>query len=173
MQTRTTIKGASKRLLKEINSIGTRSSSEVILYQENPHDILHWKAWIRGPPETPYDGGYFLLDIQVPESYPLNPPEVKFVTPIFHPNVLYKEGQICLDILKSSEAWTAVYTLQTVCHSIISLLAHPEPNSPLNCDCGNLLRCGDERGYRSMARMYTRLHASFTLPTIPGEGIGK
>ena len=29
------------------------------------------------------------------------------------------------------------------------------PDSPLNCDAGNLLRGGDLRGYNSLARMYT------------------
>ena len=31
----------------------------------------------------------------------------------------------------------------------------PAPDSPLNCDAGNLLRAGDERGYNSLARMYS------------------
>lgn len=34
-------------------------------------------------------------------------------------------------------------------------LADPAPDSPLNCDAGNLLRAGDTRGYNSMARMFT------------------
>ncbi|KAF8689514.1 hypothetical protein HU200_041842 [Digitaria exilis] len=38
-------------------------------------------------------------------------------------------------------------------------MAHPEPDSPLNCDSGNLLRSGDVRGFQSMARMYTKLAA--------------
>lgn len=33
------------------------------------------------------------------------------------------------------------------------------PDSPLNCDAGNLLRAGDVRGYNCMARMYTLEHA--------------
>ncbi len=38
---------------------------------------------------------------------------------------------------------------------MLALLSSPEPDSPLNCDAGNLLRSGDERGFRSLARMYT------------------
>eukprot|EP00850_Spirogloea_muscicola_P010775 SM000064S19797 [mRNA] locus=s64:538478:539601:+ [translate_table: standard] len=90
-----------------------------------------------GPGDTPYAGGVFQLSLAVPEQYPLVPPQARFVTKVFHPNVHFK----------------------SVCRAVIALLSHPEPDSPLNCDCGNLLRAGDHRGYRSMAEMYMRLAA--------------
>ncbi|XP_064985714.1 protein PEROXIN-4 isoform X1 [Musa acuminata AAA Group] len=120
-------------------------------------NIYKWTALIKGPSETPYEGGVFQLAFSIPEQYPLLPPQVRFLTKIFHPNVHFKTGEICLDILKN--AWSPAWTLQSVCRAIIALMAHPEPDSPLNCDSGNLLRSGDVRGYRSMARMYTRLAA--------------
>ncbi|KAH6760612.1 ENTH/VHS/GAT family protein [Perilla frutescens var. frutescens] len=120
-------------------------------------NIFKWTALIKGPSETPFDGGVFQLAFSVPEQYPLQPPQVRFLTKIFHPNVHFKTGEICLDILKN--AWSPAWTLQSVCRAIIALMAHPEPDSPLNCDSGNLLRSGDIRGYQSMARMYTRLAA--------------
>ena len=76
--------------------------------------------------------------------------------PPFHcllPSSSLQTGEICLDILKG--AWSPAWTLQSVCRAIIALLAHAEPDSPLNCDAGNLLRAGDVRGYNSLARMYT------------------
>lgn len=81
-------------------------------------------------------------------------------------SLFQKTGEICLDLLKN--AWSAVYTLQAVCRAIINLLAHPEADSPLNCDCGNLLRSGDTRGYNSMAKMYARLYGSVEH-SIQGE----
>ncbi|KAL2729575.1 ubiquitin-conjugating enzyme E2-22 kDa isoform X1 [Vespula squamosa] len=58
------------------------------------------KGEIAGPPDTPYEGGNFVLEIKVPETYPFNPPKVRFITKIWHPNISSVTGAICLDILK-------------------------------------------------------------------------
>ena len=42
-----------------------------------------------------------------------------------------------------------------MCQAVVALLGDAAPDSPLNCDAGNLLRAGDRRGYNSLARMYT------------------
>ncbi len=39
--------------------------------------------------------------------------------------------------------------------AILALMSDAAPDSPLNCDAGNLLRAGDTRGYNALARMYT------------------
>jgi hypothetical protein len=48
----------------------------------------------QGPKEDaeqcPYRGGCFLLTCDIPEGYPRDPPEVRFVTFIMHPNVSAK-----------------------------------------------------------------------------------
>eukprot|EP00316_Scyphosphaera_apsteinii_P022080 CAMPEP_0119309834 /NCGR_PEP_ID=MMETSP1333-20130426/17068_1 /TAXON_ID=418940 /ORGANISM="Scyphosphaera apsteinii, Strain RCC1455" /LENGTH=155 /DNA_ID=CAMNT_0007313887 /DNA_START=9 /DNA_END=476 /DNA_ORIENTATION=+ len=148
------------RLLKEYRELyGAKHDPEIELTLADESDVFVWNARLRGPAGTPYEGGEFELHIRCPPTYPLVPPKVSFVTPIFHPNVLFKSGEICLDILKA-DSWTPAWTLQSVCRAVAALLSHPEADSPLNCDCGNLIRNGDMRGYRSMARMYTALHAT-------------
>jgi len=149
----------SSRLLKEYRELQSSRDPEIDLQLVDEADMFVWKAFLRGPATTPYEAGTFELLIKCPSNYPLFPPKVAFVTPIFHPNVLFNTGEICLDILKEG-AWTPAWTLISVCRAITALLSHPEADSPLNCDCGNLIRNGDMRGYRSMARMYTALHAS-------------
>ena len=42
-----------------------------------------------------------------------------------------------------------------MCQAIVALLTDSAPDSPLNCDAGNLLRAGDVRGFASLARLYT------------------
>lgn len=149
-----------QRLLKEHRELQKESkkpNAEVMLTPVDGN-LYQWAGAIRGPEGTPYEGGLFHLEVVVPSTYPLAAPNLRFKTTIFHPNVHPKTGEICVDILKS--AWSPAWTLQSTCRAIIVLLSHPEPDSPLNCDAGNLLRSGDQRGFRSVAKMYTALHAS-------------
>ena len=125
------------RLLKEYRELcdPTKSDPDIELALEDEADIFVWSAQLRGPADSPYEDGLFKLHIKCPPNYPLAPPKVSFVTPIFHPNVLFKTGEICLDILKP-DSWTPAWTLQSVCRAVTALLSHPEADSPLNCDCG-------------------------------------
>ncbi|OWF54330.1 ubiquitin-conjugating enzyme E2-22 kDa-like [Mizuhopecten yessoensis] len=86
------------------------------------------KGEIAGPPDTPYEGGTFILEIKIPETYPFNPPKVKFLTRIWHPNISSVTGAICLDILK--DQWAAAMTLRTVLLSLQALLSAAEPDDP-------------------------------------------
>ncbi|KAI9272361.1 ubiquitin-conjugating enzyme/RWD-like protein [Helicostylum pulchrum] len=151
----------SKRLIKELREIDKDSAQhkEIIrLSPDNDEDLLQWSAILAGLPETPYEGGQFELAIQVPNNYPIHPPSIKFVTTICHPNIHFKTGEICLDILKT--AWSPAWTLKSTILAISLLLSNPEPSSPLNCDAANLLRCNDKLGYESLIKMYTQLYAT-------------
>lgn len=151
-----------QRLMREYKELRTSKNKSTepqdLWLKPDEENMYIWYAKFIGPQDTPYEGGVFELKITATSQYPITPPKAMFLTQIFHPNVHFKTGEICLDILKTS--WSPAWTLSTVCRAIISLLSHPEPDSPLNCDAGNLLRYGDERGFKSMARMYSRLFAT-------------
>ena len=75
----------------------------------------------------------------------MEPPKVIFKTKIFHPNVHFDSGEICLDVLKTN--WTPAWTLESLCRAVLDLMANPNAESPLNCDSGNMIRAGDTFAY--------------------------
>eukprot|EP01133_Synstelium_polycarpum_P016328 gene16328-19423_t len=50
------------------------------------NNILQWQAVIFGPEDTPWEGGTFKLSLQFSEEYPNDPPQVRFLSKMFHPN---------------------------------------------------------------------------------------
>ncbi|GAX19329.1 peroxin-4 [Fistulifera solaris] len=159
---------AAKRLRKELQVLQKSPDDADILLEHNPDNLLQWKAWIRGPVETPYEGGDFELDIRCGTDYPLAPPSIKFVTKIFHPNVHFRTGDICLDILKKE--WSPAWGLQAACRAVLALLSDPDPDRPLNCDAGNMLRGNaDVMAYEDTAAFYTVENAQFLSWPVKAE----
>jgi peroxin-4 len=71
---------AAKRLRKELGNLKQAADDDICLSCQDY--LLRWKAWIRGPDETPYAGGVFELAITCSNEYPLAPPTIKFVTKV-------------------------------------------------------------------------------------------
>ncbi|OII77244.1 ubiquitin-conjugating enzyme family protein [Cryptosporidium andersoni] len=139
------------RLIIEAREAQKYSDSDIKLGPRD--DNLHeWVAKIIGPIGSPYENGVFELNFKIPPQYPLFPPSVIFVTPLFHPNVNFQTGELCLDVIKNN--WSPAWTLQSVCRAITALLHDPNAESPLNCDAGNIIRSGDMKAFNNMAKMY-------------------
>ena len=90
---------AAKRLRKELQALERSSSQQDddVLLRPNSDSILKWTALLKGPPETPYEGGVFQLSIVCGSDYPLAPPTIQFVT-----KVRYKQcmlNVVCLSYL--------------------------------------------------------------------------
>jgi len=82
---------STKRLIKELKTLQTEGlQADVTLRPVSEDDLFVWEASIRGPPDSPYENAYFLLELIIPQNYPLTAPTVKFRTRIFHPNVHFK-----------------------------------------------------------------------------------
>ncbi|KAI3630086.1 hypothetical protein MIR68_011521 [Amoeboaphelidium protococcarum] len=93
-------------------------------------NLRKWIGTVEGAENTPYAGQTYKLQLQFTSEYPFKAPVVKFITQIYHPDVDFETGTICLDILK--EEWSAIYNVQTILISIQSLLGEPNNDSPLN-----------------------------------------
>ena len=84
------------------------------------------------PTLHPYAGGLFLIALRITKRYPFEPPTVRFVTPVHHPNV-DSRGRICLDTLKSPPAgtWSPAVSLPSLLTTLRALLADPNPDDAL------------------------------------------
>jgi len=111
---------------------------------------------IAGPPDTPFEGGNYKLDIIIPDTYPFNPPKVNFLTKIWHPNISSVTGAICLDILK--DQWAAAMTLRTVLLSIQALLSAAEPDDPQDAVVAQQYKENPEI-YRRTAKHWAEVYA--------------
>jgi ubiquitin-protein ligase len=63
------------------------------------------------------------------DAYPMSPPEARFITPIYHPNI-NRHGYICHSILDRN--WTVDTSTNKVIDTIDSLLLVPEFSNPIN-----------------------------------------
>ncbi|VDD80734.1 unnamed protein product [Mesocestoides corti] len=71
----------------------------------------------------------FIVNIDCPLNYPKAGPEVRFTTPIFHPNIRHSDGDVCVSILNE---WHCCYSLLDVVKALIYLIEHPNFESPNN-----------------------------------------
>ncbi len=120
-------------------------------------DLRHWKGFIEGPEDTPYGGGFFTIDIQLPPEYPYKPPKMKFDTKIWHPNISSQTGAICLDILK--DEWSPALTIRTALLSLQALLCVPEPNDPQDAVVASEYK-EDRKKYNAHAAEWVKKYAS-------------
>jgi len=120
-----------RRVQKEILDCKNDKHSKISidLIDESP---FHLRGSFDGPEDTPYEGGRYEVDIQIPTSYPFQPVKMKFITKVYHPNISSASGAICLDILK--DAWSPVLTLKSTLISLQSLLCSPEPSDPQDAE---------------------------------------
>ena len=82
-----------KRLRKEATD-AQRSTEDGLLLAPQQDNLQSWKAWVAGPTDTPFEGGVFELELNIGVRYPLAPPVVRVTTPLFHPNIHDRTGEV-------------------------------------------------------------------------------
>lgn len=126
-------------------------------------DILHWHVFIKGSLESVFENSILRAEMSFPIDYPMNPPSLKFITPMFHPNV-YKDGNVCISILhkagddptayeSSSERWSPVQSIRTIILSILVILNEPNKESPADVDACKKMSENEEEYKRIVREM--------------------
>lgn len=117
---------ALRRLMKDLAEIEHNMIPTVGVTARPQNDNMYiWHANLRGPENTPYEGGVFHLIMNFPTNYPHQPPTISLSTPIPHPCV--QGSMIKLDMLDSSrkgiyEGWTSGYSVLSILIQLQSFL---------------------------------------------------
>ena len=118
------MESANKRIQRDIDRLNKNSKILTI-------DKKTIYCFIDGPDDTPYTNGTWKIIISFPKEYPFKSPSIGFVDKIWHPNIDFYSGSICLDVLNT--AWSPIYTLSHIVDVFIpQLLTYPNPDDPLN-----------------------------------------
>ncbi|KAF2750928.1 UBC-like protein [Sporormia fimetaria CBS 119925] len=127
------------RITKELREI-QRGSDLSLAVACRDVDVRHVRAMIVGPPDTPYEFGFFEFQVKFSRDYPTRAPSVTAITTDggqvrFNPNI-YAGGKVCLSILgtwrgEPGEEWSSAQGLESILISIQSLMSsNPYENEP-------------------------------------------
>lgn len=92
-----------------------------LVYAEpDPSNMLVWHYCVRGPIDTPYEGGYFHGKLIFPKEFPFKPPSIFMMTP----NGRFKINQrLCLSISDfHPDTWNPAWSVGTILTGLISFM---------------------------------------------------
>ena len=102
-----------------------------------------------GPKDSIYESGNWDLVVEFHKDYPYKSPSVGFITKIYHPNVDYDSGSICLDAL--NQEWTPIYNLVHIFDTLLpQLLMYPNPDDPLNLGAAQMMLTNEEAYFQTV-----------------------
>lgn len=97
-------------------------------------DLKTWRGFILGT--RIYEGGVFEIEITITRKFPYMPPKVRWITPIWHPNI--RGEKVCIGIL--GKDWSPTMSLVGTIEALRNLLNFPNPNDPLNRQAAMLMK---------------------------------
>ncbi|KAJ2376330.1 Ubiquitin-conjugating enzyme E2 6, partial [Coemansia sp. RSA 2607] len=107
-----------------------RLNKEYLAIQANPppfitakpleSNILEWHYVLRGPPDTPYEGGEYHGRLRFPSEYPYKPPAIQMITPSgrFQTNI-----DICMSMSNyHPNTWNPAWSVATILNGLLSFM---------------------------------------------------
>ncbi|KAK8192587.1 hypothetical protein M8818_007757 [Zalaria obscura] len=146
--------GSNKRILNELTQCNNDPPAGTKIQLPDEANVFLWEVIMDGPAESPYAGGHFKIEINLPKDYPFKPPVFTFKTKIYHPNVSNDgKGAICLAILRP-ESWKPPNRLKEVLGQIHQLLREPNPDDAVEASIAGEYK-NDRKSYVKTAQEWT------------------
>ena len=148
---------AQKRIQKELDLFSAENNEDKIVHfaPVDSEDLFMMEGTIKGPPETPYEGGTWHMKIRLPKDYPFKAPCVSFMTPIYHPNI-NSNGAVASGIFY--DQWSPALTIHKAMLHVRHMMEVPNPDEPLVPAIAS--QCKNDREYFNQAvREHTLKHA--------------
>eukprot|EP01083_Nonionella_stella_P278916 948605_1 len=140
--------------------------------QEKVNDLNVIYTEIRGPSDSYYNGGYFVIRFEFTNDYPVSSPSVAFATKIWHPNVDHNSGSVCLNSLNQN--WQPTVNVRHILDTHMPwLLKHGNPDDPLNTDAGTQMKQKDDKKYETTVKQWVQKFASKSKLTSVGSVLYK
>ncbi|CAG2114838.1 unnamed protein product, partial [Medioppia subpectinata] len=129
----------------------------------NGDNYFQWTGSIEGPPDTPYEGGLFNVQINFPANYPLSAPQISFTTKykVGLQHVSNNRLGLANDAYNGAAARMYLNNRQMynkTAVSTLSLLADPNPNDAYNGAAARMY-LNNRQMYNKTARHWTLQHA--------------
>ena len=140
---------AQLRAIKDMKEMSLPNSVSVA--QTDPNDFMSYTITVV-PDEGYYRRGIFYFDLKIPPTYPHEPPKLRCMSKIYHPNIDH-EGNVCLNILR--EDWKPVLTINSIIYGLLFLFYEPNHEDPLNKEAAEALK-HDKRLFEKNVRRYMR-----------------
>ena len=99
-----------------------------------------------------------------PYRYPDDPPNVTFLTPMYHTNIS-TGGAVCLDVIKP-EKWSAMYGIETIINSIVALMQEPNHSSPFNGKASSDCKKNTPEAYGGLAMNFYKTRLKNVDPRV-------
>ncbi len=77
---------AKEMLKKQLVDLSKNSDHGFSVGLVDDNDFFKWSVCFTGTEDTIYEGGFFKAILKFPQDFPQNPPEMKFITQMWHPN---------------------------------------------------------------------------------------
>lgn len=139
------------RILREAQQFEKRNEkerAEVLSFDRSQDNPDAWICRFVGPEGTHLSECVFEIRIEYTPDYPMTPPAVSFKpSTVFHPNVDFDEGNVCLSVLERGK-WSCATTILSLIQTLRSFLVDPYPASSLNADA-SFMYLNDREAYEA------------------------